>query len=564
MISSSRSLLSTVSPGLLRCQRQLSNSSRAKLQPKSPSKVFRNLAVGGTLTGLGVYGLDQYYDRVISRSFRAARALLWVAYQYSSNASSYSSMHDLHDVAAEELLQMIEANKGLYIKLGQAIANQGTLFPIEYQRRFNRLYDNAPLDKWLDIDRLLKKNFGPDYETEMFHLIEHTPIASASIAQVHRAVLKVRNESDGTVENVDVAVKVQHPYVENQINVDLLVYRLMTKVYEKVFDIPMSFFSSYVSLQLVKETDFVNEQRNTEKLEFLLETDTSKSKYLQRIRVPKVYTSTKQVLIGEWIDGVPLSDKDKLIDQGFDLSLLMTQYLQSLAKQIFEYGFVHSDPHPGNLIARFNAKNEQELVILDHGLYVDLPMKFRSEYSHLFESIFQFNRSGIKKIADSWGIGNVEVFATLVQLRPVKMDGNTPDGTSNQDINGLLHDFLNDKSKFPLELIFISRTMRMMQNLNQTYGSPVNRISILTRELVSAILKDSKSRKDWFIQSLRFIPVRFAFLLNDIAFWFIRLRQVLLGDRYGGKKIGLEDYLETYMKNTAKSVGIEWVDESEV
>ncbi|CAH2350255.1 ABC1 family protein Mcp2p [[Candida] railenensis] len=564
MISSSRSFLSTVSPGFLRCQRQLSNSSRAKLQPKSPSKVFRNLAVGGTLTGLSVYGLDQYYDKVISRSFRAVRALLWVAYQYSSNASSYDSMHDLHDIAAEELLKMIEANKGLYIKLGQAIANQGTLFPIEYQRRFNRLYDNAPVDKWQDIDTLLKKNFGSDYETDMFHSIEHTPIASASIAQVHRAVLKVHNESNGTVENVDVAVKVQHPYVENQINVDLLVYRLITKVYERVFDIPMAFFSSYVSSQLEKETDFVNEQRNTEKLEFLLETDTSKSKYLQKVRVPKVYTSTRQVLIGEWIDGVSLSDKDKLIDQGFDLSLLMTQYLQSLAKQIFEYGFVHSDPHPGNLIARFNDKNVQELVILDHGLYVDLPMKFRNEYSRLFESIFQFNRSGIKEIADSWGIGNVEVFATLVQLRPIKMDGDSPDGNSKQDINDLLHDFLNDKSKFPLELIFISRTMRMMQNLNQTYGSPVNRISILTKESVSALLKDSKSRKDWFIQTLKFLPVRFAFFLNDLAFWFIRLRQVLLGDRYGGKKIGLEDYLETYMKNTAKSVGIEWVDESEV
>lgn len=548
----------------LRCQsRQLSNNSKGKQQTKSHSRQLGKFVLGGILTGLGVYAVDVINDKVISRSFRATRALLWVAYQYSYNFSSYSSVHDLHDVAAEELLNMIEMNKGLYIKLGQAIANQGTLFPIEYQRRFNRLYDNAPIDNWHDIDKLLKRNLGPDYETQVFELIEHTPIASASIAQVHRAVLKVRNDSDGSLDRVNVAVKVQHPYVENQINVDLLVYRLITKVYERIFDIPMAFFSKYVSQQLEKETDFVNEQRNTEKLQYLLENDTSKSKYLKGVKVPRVYLSTRQILIGEWIDGVSLSDKERLIEEGYDLSLLMKQYLQSLAKQIFDYGFIHSDPHPGNMIARFNSRNQQELVILDHGLYIDLPTKFRSEYSHLFESIFQFNRNGIKDIADRWGVGNVEVFATLVQLRPIKMEGKL-DGASDENINSLLRDFLDDKSKFPLELIFISRTMRMMQNLNQSFGSPVNRISILTRELVNAILKDTASNQSWFLQYLKFLPIKIAFVLNDIAFFFIRVRQVLLGDRYGGRKIGLEDYLETYMKNTAKSVGIEWLDESEI
>ncbi|KAL7666640.1 ABC1 atypical kinase-like domain-containing protein [[Candida] zeylanoides] len=507
-------------------------------------RVGRTAAIAAGVGG-GVYLVDTLNGRIVSRSARAVYVLLWVAYQYS-NPRGFATPHDLHEAASERLLHMIECNKGLYIKIGQAIANQGTLFPVEYQRRFNRLYDNAPTDSWAHVDALLRANLGADYEDRIFAEIEHTPVASASIAQVHRARLRGGQE---------VAVKVQHFYIDKQIGVDLLVYRFITKVYERIFGIPMAFFSSYVSTQLRKEVDFVHEEHNSARLAALIARDRALDGL--RVRVPRVYSqcTTRQVLVSEWIEGTSLSDRDLLVERGFDLALVMRQYLTSLGRQIFHYGVVHSDPHPGNLIARRDAAGRQELVFLDHGLYVDLSEDFRRQYAVLFKSVFQFDRASIKRIADEWGIKSVELFATLVQLRPVKFSEG--DASPPQDVNDLLRDFLDDESKFPLELIFLSRTMRMMQNLNQQFGSPVNRITVLARQSVSSLLDRRTSRWGYCAQWLRSVPVAVALWLNDVAFWLVRLRQLLVGDRYGDKKLGLEDYMEVYMKNTARSIGME-------
>lgn len=126
----------------------------------------------------------------------------------------------------------------------------------------------------------------------------------------------------------------------------------------------------------------------------------------------------------------------------------------------------------------------------------------------------------------------------------------------------MLRDFLDDKSKFPVELIFLGRTMRMMQNLNQGFGSPVNRVTILTNELIDAVLFDSRKRAhvvslEYWETVFKYLPVRIVIFFNNLAFAMVRIRQILLGDKYGGKNIGLEDYIEMYMKNTAKSLGLE-------
>lgn len=547
----------------------------------------RRWLVGIAVAIGSAYAADTYYSNVGLRSAKALYVMLYIAYQYSHlDATTSQNMAQLHESAATRLCEMIEENKGLYIKLGQAIANQGTLFPVQFQRKFARLYDNAPVDPWRKIDELLKNNLGVDYEKRVFGGgISHEPIASASIAQVHRAVL-----TDGT----EVAVKVQHPYIEHQIDADLWVYRVVTRMYERVFEVPMSFFSQYISDQLEKEVDFFHEGRNSERIAQLVAKDPTLRG--SGVVIPETFPehTTKQVLITEWVEGVSLSDKDRLIEEGYDLKRLMNQYLSVLGRQIFEYGFVHSDPHPGNLIARRRRTQRgdsrvghqsdnhrdsyfswfsqlswfswfwpspcpvQELVILDHGLYIDLLPRFRREYAQLWENIFLFNVKGIQAIGDAWGIKSTDLFATLVQLRPVKIPQKLNETTnrSEQDVNEALRDFLDDSSKFPLELIFMSRTMRMMQNLNQQFGSPVNRVAILTRQLVASI---EELHGGGWVAWMQLLPVRVILLANDIGFLLVRLRQLWLGDRYGGKKAGIEDYLEVYMKNTAKSIGMEWV-----
>ncbi|RCK64830.1 ABC1 family protein C10F6.14c [Candida viswanathii] len=495
----------------------------------------------------GVYLLDKYYySSVIARSTRAIYVLLWIAYEYGFNSLSYTNIDDLHEVASDKLLHLLVTNKGIFIKLGQAIANQGKLFPDAYQRKFPMLYDQAPVQPWSSVDGMLKRSLGDDYEMRVFETINHEPIASASVAQVHYARLKSGEE---------VAVKVQHEYISRQLPVDLWVYRFISRVYERVFDIPLGMFTKYISEKITEETNFRHEMQNSDRLQALIGADATIN---DSIYIPKNFAefTTLQVLTAEWIDGVPLTHKDVLLDKGFDLAEIMRKYIKLFGAQIFKYGFIHSDPHPGNLLVRLDSRGRQQLVLLDHGLYIELPELFRIEYCNLWRYLFLLDTPGIEEIGKKWGISSLDLFATVVQLRPVLLSPEQSDQPDSRNVSDLFRDFIGDKKKFPADLPFLARTMRMIQNLNQSFGSPVNRINLLTKELVNALLQE---RHISFGDYWSLLKIKVVLVFSDLMFYFVRIRQYFIGDRYGGKGKGLEDYIEMYMQNTAKSLGMEWI-----
>lgn len=521
-------------------------SRSAPKAPKPPRRIGRKLAIISGVA-LSAYAVDEYYYALLwQRSCRAIYVLLWIAYQYGQNTASYDSMEDLHEIASEKLFSMLAANKGLYIKQGQAIANQGSVFPAAYQRRFAKLYDGAPEDPWSDVDKLIRTQLGNNYETELFDYVDHKPIASALIAQVHRGRLKK--------EQKDVAIKVQHPYIQKQIGVDLAIYRLVSRAYLYFFDLPLSFFTQYVSDQLVREVDFTIEAANGDKLSRLIKADKGLN---VDVYVPVNYEdySGKRVLVSEWIDGVSLTDKQRLIDAGFDITKTMKQYITVFGRQMFEYGFIHSDPHPGNMLARFRG-GKQELVILDHGLYILLPAKFREEYCQIWKCMFDFDQKEIAKIAESWGVGSTGLLTAMVQLRPPK-DASLKDSRNSYE---LIKTFLGDETKFPLPMLFMLRTMRMMQNLNQTMGSPVNRVNMLTESAVHLLLEFQQARGRHFREWILLARIQVTLFFSNFVFLLFRLRQIVLGERYSRGE-GIEDYIDKYMKQTAKSMGIEIIDE---
>lgn len=199
-------------------------------------------------------------------------------------------------------------------------------------------------------------------------------------------------------------------------------------------------------------------------------------------------------------------------------------------------------------VRRFNGR--QQLVILDHGLYTDIPPKFGAEYRRLWEKMFVQDVPGIKEIGREWGIESVELFASIISLRPTHIQSKAPrDGTITDDrtVPNLLGEFLEDQLKFPRELLFLTRTQRMMQNMNKQYGLPVNRINVLTKCAI---------RKSDLSQVTRF-RLEISLLVLELMFVAVRMKQWLVGDLWGKKSLGLEDYLEVFMKNTARQVGVE-------
>ena len=231
-------------------------------------------------------------------------------------------------------------------------------------RTLRALYDDASSVDYSVVEKIIRKELGKEIH-EVFSSFSREPVAAASIAQVHRATLL-----DGT----EVAVKVQKPEIQVQIEWDLIAYRLLIKAYEYIFDLPMSFAVDYTIKHLREETDFINEARNSELCNEYLQTD---PKLRHQVYVPKIFKdySTKQVMIAEWVQGCRATDKAALKEMDLSPKKVMESVVDVFAHQIFISGFVHCDPHPGNILVRKHPSDPRK-----HQLVSNNPRLERKEW----------------------------------------------------------------------------------------------------------------------------------------------------------------------------------------
>jgi len=142
--------------------------------------------------------------------------------------------------------------------------------------------------------------------------------------------------------------------------------------------------------------------------------------------------------------------------------------------QTFRWGWLHCDPHPGNIFIRPHPRhpNHPQLVLIDHGLYVKLTPDFRRQYAELWKALLAMDLGALFRIAGEWGIGAPDLFASSVLLRPISL-GNNSGKTETKEpqikrsqyeasmqLKEKLKNFLVDTDKMPKELIFVGRNMR--------------------------------------------------------------------------------------------------------
>lgn len=226
------------------CQRNIQTQPLQPFVPPSPSslpkaappkqyrrtrKWTRRLAY--VAIGIGIiYGVDnRFYASSITRSARTFSLGLLVAVDYKINFRPHpplaESIQALHNRNAERLFNLLRANGGLYLKMGQAIAMQSAVLPPEFQKMFAKMFDDAPQNSWEEVEQVIREDFGKSPE-EVFGVsftgdpekgvMERTARASASVAQVHWAKLK-----DGR----EVAVKVQKREIAQQVGWDLWAFK---------------------------------------------------------------------------------------------------------------------------------------------------------------------------------------------------------------------------------------------------------------------------------------------------------------------------------------------------
>jgi ubiquinone biosynthesis protein len=226
-----------------------------------------------------------------------------------------------------------------FIKLGQLLSTRPDLLPAEFIAELELLQDSVSPEKYPRIREEIKLQLGK-YPEDIFERFDVEPIAAASIAQVHRA---------RTQEGEEVVVKVRRPDIVKTIQTELEILHDMARLARGRFAPAESFDPNRVVGEFAhavrKETDLANERRNQQRFIRNFARDAT-------VHVPQVLERycSEGILTMEYIDGIKPSQADKLTAAGMDARLIAQRGADFVLKQVFDYGFFHTDPHPGNFL----------------------------------------------------------------------------------------------------------------------------------------------------------------------------------------------------------------------
>ncbi len=272
-----------------------------------------------------------------------------------------------HHKNAALFLKTALSLKGLMIKVGQFMSARIDLLPQAYTQTLAALQDEVPPAPFSDIRKRIIEELGESPET-LFRSFNPVPLASASLGQVHEAILKTPIEGAST----RVAVKVQYPNIEEIVETDLRAIRLVVWGLHRIFahiqfDVLYNEFSRIVR----RELNYVTEGKSAQKFHRQFAED-------DRFVVPKVLWSytTERVLTLERVDGIKINRMVEIKQAGIAPKAVAQLLVESYMKQILVFRFFHGDPHPGNLfIQPAKGGGGLKLVFVDFGMMQEIDEK---------------------------------------------------------------------------------------------------------------------------------------------------------------------------------------------
>lgn len=296
--------------------------------------------------------------------------------KWSSKSKKAALWERAHERNAKRVLNLIVELEGLWVKLGQYLSTRADVLPEAYISLLKQLQDSLPPRPLKEVCRTIEKELGKSMD-DLFSSFVDAPLATASIAQVHRATLR---------SGEDVVVKVQHEGIKTVILEDL-------KNAKSIADWiawaePQYDFNPMIDewcREAPKELDFDHEAENTRKVSRNLgcknKNDVMPGNQVD-VLIPEIIQSTEKVLILEYMDGVRLNDCESLKAFGIDKQKLVEEITRAYAHQIYVDGFFNGDPHPGNFLV--SKEPPHRPVLLDFGLTKSLSSSMKQALAKLF------------------------------------------------------------------------------------------------------------------------------------------------------------------------------------
>jgi len=352
---------------------------------------------------------------------------------------------------AERLRYAAEELGPTFVKLAQILSMRPDLVPPDVAAELQKLQDEVSPFSYEDVRNIIKEELKQELETAFSH-IDEQPLAAASIAQVHRATLH-----DGK----QIIIKIQRPDIQKVIDVDLEILSDLVKVLRRhslntVVSDPVAVIAEF-DRSIHRELDFLSEGRNIHRFGQMFADDPT-------VLVPSFYPdlSSSRVLVMDFVDGIKASNLEDLERKGLDRTVIAERGVQLILKQIFQYGFFHADPHPGNIL----VLEGNVIAPLDYGMVGNLDDSTIEALESVLAGIIHKDTNRILRAFDALGI--THDVANRIALR--------------SDING----FISQYYEVPLQKLQVGDLLREVFEIFRAHQMTLpSNLSLMLKALVT-------------------------------------------------------------------------------
>ncbi|WP_092411165.1 ubiquinone biosynthesis regulatory protein kinase UbiB [Candidatus Ichthyocystis sparus] len=370
--------------------------------------LFRIVRVIWVFYKFGVFEILAGTRSKQAMQYKSASKRRWLSF------FSYTKSHA--EPYGERLRKALIILGPIFIKFGQLISTRRDMLNDEIIRELSLLQDKVPPFSEEEVKKTLACEFEETVGS-IFSNFSFTAVASASIAQVHKASLM-----DGT----EVAVKIIRPGIRKRVDNDIRLLRslatLVNIFYKDSKRLRMHELVDEFARAINNETDLMNEAANAVQFHRLFYNS-------RKLFVPKIYWSycTSSIIVMDWVDGIPIGNKTSLVKQGIDIRKLAITGVEIFFTQVFRDGFFHADMHPGNIFVLHDGK----YASVDFGIVGTLS---DIDKNYLAENFIAFLNRDYKRVAMAhieagWAPPNtrVDLFETAIRTvcepifdRPIK------------------------------------------------------------------------------------------------------------------------------------------------